>query len=261
MSSMHMRPKSSQWIVDQDDAIYREPVGTFRKAAASKWAPSSSFGTSTRFEPKQQAGQSHNLEACGPDLGPGYDVVSAFEATQPKAYTLKIHDTFNQKEYLESRPLRWQEGNQDRTEGTDINTYQTLSSPCFGRASKKNYHGQAKYARYTSIMGTGPRFSTTGGLAGTGNKSHFNSQAGDTVQVRDIRRWPESPRKVRRDVIELGGGSSSRLDFTFKSGEGRSPGEGSGVIYNARSCFDQAAKVGRNPSSSMGTQFHPSMFR
>jgi len=106
------RPKSARWIVDSDRAIYREPVGTFHKAAAPKWAPSSSFGTASRFEPRQQAACAHFRETCGPELGPGYDAVAAFDATLPKAYTLKMSPAFAQKEYLEGRPLRWQEGNQ-----------------------------------------------------------------------------------------------------------------------------------------------------
>jgi hypothetical protein len=136
-----------------------------------------------------------------------------------------------------------------------------MQSPCFQLASKKNYHGQATYAQFTSTFGTEPRFATKGGLAGAGHKSHFNAQAGDGVQVRDIRRWPEPARPVRREVIQLGGGSSTRLDFGEGPGGSRGRGEGAGVIYDSRSCFAQAAKRGTNPSSSMGTNMHASMFR
>ncbi len=196
------RPKSARWIVDQDRDIYRDPVGTFQKAAAPKWAPSSSFGTASRFETHQQAGSAHFRETCGPELGPGYDVMTAFDSTLPKAHTLKMSQRLEQKEYTESRPMRWQEGNQDRTEGTDVNFYPTMQSPCFTAAAKKNYHGQATYAQYSGAFGTEARFATKGGLAGAGHKSHFNAQAGDRVQLRDIRRWPETARPVRREVIQ-----------------------------------------------------------
>ena len=213
MSSMRLRPKSARWIKDDDSAIFREPLGTFRGAAAAKWVPTSSFGTSTRFDVKQQAGQSHNREECGPDLGPGefgmfkgacvawmfelcgyfaevcmsvlgllyirkhihvwvctyiasldvhksyastqtcmyasiqtciyiyiyiymyiymininlplsivmsmhagYNATAAFQATLPKTYTLAMANPISKREYVESRPLRWQTGTQDRTE-------------------------------------------------------------------------------------------------------------------------------------------------
>ena len=127
---------------------------------------------------------------CSHVIGPGYDVPNSFAATMPNTYTLAISKPVMPTEYIDGRPMRWQVGNQDRTEGTDIGTYQTLESPCFAKASARSYHGQAKYARHTGAMGTGPRFATSGGLAGAGQKSHFNSQAGDAVAVRDIRTWP-----------------------------------------------------------------------
>jgi hypothetical protein len=198
MSSMYVRPKSARWMRPDDDEIFRDPVGTFRgraqerglAAGSTRLGPSSAFGTSTRFDVKQQACQSHFRETCGPKVGPGYDVPNSFEATLPKTHTLAIGKPTMPTEYIDGRPMRWQVGNQDRTEGTDIGTYQTLESPCFAKASARNYHGQAKYAGHTSSMGTGPRFSTNGGLAGAGHKSHFNAKAGDRVAVRDIRTWP-----------------------------------------------------------------------
>jgi hypothetical protein len=77
MSGVYVRPKSSRWMKPDDDEIFREPVGTFRgraqvrglQAAKTRLHPSSSFGTGSRFEVKQQACQSHNRETCGPDLG------------------------------------------------------------------------------------------------------------------------------------------------------------------------------------------------
>ena len=257
--SMRLRPKTARWIGEHDHAIFQEPIGTFREAAKAKWAPTFAFGTGTRFEVTSQAGQSHNRETCGPALGPGYDVVRAFEATLPKTYTAAMARPISSKN-VDNRP-RWQDPNVDRTEGSDVTPYpMSFESPCFKRAAQKSYHGQAPYANRTGCMGTGPRFTHKGGLAGNGNKSHFNAFAGDCAPILDIRRWPEPARQVRRAVTRPGGGSSSRLEFPRGGEAPFAAGEGCGS-YDIPSTFDYAKRVSSKPTSSFGTARGGSTFR
>ena len=254
-----MRPKSAWWIRDHDRAIFQEPIGTFREQAKPRVAPSFSFGTSSRGV---GAGQSYIKETDGPQVGAAYDVVRADDRLQPKPPTVAMARPMVNKD--QPNRARWEDPNVIKTEGTTVEPFPLSTgdvffpeSVCFKAASRKKYPGQAPHAHHTAAMGTGPRFTHKGGLGGGGHKSHFNAYAGDGAPLRNIRRWPEPVKSVRRAATadingSASGASSFRLDFDRAGEASFAKGCGSDALYVLPSTFAQAAVTSRKPSSSMG---------
>lgn len=257
MCSTARRPKSAIWIRDQDSDIYHSPVGTFDRAAAPRWEPTSSFGTSARFRSKQTFDQ-FQRERAG--KGPGYDVLESYPATEPAVhggnpYRPSVGKPITEPAPISGRPIEFESGGRAMAQGSGV-LYAADSQ--FAKAAALRSSGQGPLTGATSQMGTSARFEALSGTprwGGLGSQKHKASTIG--CPLTDIRSWPPMLSEVER-------GPAVRLHFTQGhkyGGRGGHGGEGADQFYDIPSCFDRAAFKPLQASSCMGTADKTSIFR